>query len=240
MARRAARVVVARLAIADRSAVGLQQHDHLAATKHGQTERVSRFAPRLDQLALQARRQRVRRGKVDVLGIAHQQALDVAGLPVASAGVVAFGREQIQDLSSARRRVEADGVAGAAAACRIVGQDQRETPLGARLGPKPGPGGRQSRHVVHAIDHGLVAQAGEFQARIGGRLRLEGDGAGQQPAVQFGQHDVHGEVGRREAALRVLRRPRVDCPTARPAAPAHRRRRAPSCRPRPWPRKPWC
>ena len=145
-----------------------------------------------------------RRGNFDVLGIARQQALDVARLPVASAGVVAFGREQMQDLGSARRRVEADGIAGAAAARRIVGQDQRETPLGARLGPKPRPGGGQPRHVVHAIGRGLVMHAGEFQARIGGRLRLEGDGAGQQPAVELGQDDVHGEVGGREAALRVF------------------------------------
>ena len=201
VARRAARVVVTRLAIAGRAAIGLQQHQHLAAAEHGQAEGVGRFAPGLDQLAPQAWRQRGRRGNLDVIDSSSQQALDVGGMPVASAGVVAFGLQQSQDLGGAGGGVEADGIAGAPAARRIIRQHERQASFLAWCAAQFRPGRRQLRHVFHAIGCRLMAHAGEFQARIGGRLRLEGDGAGQQPAVELGQHDVHGEIGGRQAAL---------------------------------------
>ena len=45
-----------------------------------------------------------------------------------------------------------------------------------------------------------MADRREFKPRIDVRFRLERDGAGQQSAVELGQHDVHGQVGRRQAA----------------------------------------
>ncbi len=44
-----------------------------------------------------------------------------------------------------------------------------------------------------------MPHAGELQARVGRRLFLEGNRAGQQAPVEFGQHDIHGEIRRRQA-----------------------------------------
>ena len=220
MARRAVRVVVARLAIAGRAAIGLQQHQHLATAQHRQAEGVRRLAPRLDKRALQARRQGLApaivdgRGNLDVVDVARQQALDVVGLPVAPASIVAFVAQQLQDRGGARGRIKADGIAGAPAARRIVGQHQREAPVAPRCAAEPGPGRRQARHIVDTIGHRLVAQAGELQPRISRCLRLERHGARQQPAIELGQHDIHGEVGGRQATLGV-------CPRRMRAARQH-------------------
>ncbi len=128
-----------------------------------------------------------------------EQRRDVRRLPVTCADVVARIAQQPQDLERAFGGIEADGVAGAAAARRIVRQDKREPALVALLGAQPCPGRRQARHVVDTSGVGDMTDRGELQLPIGVRCRLERNGARQQPAIEFRQHDVHGQVGRREA-----------------------------------------
>ena len=59
------------------------------------------------------------------------------------------------------------------------------------------------RHLRHAVRLRPVGEGAEGQRRIVVDLPLEGDGAGQDAAVEFRQHDMHGEVGGRQAALVV-------------------------------------
>ncbi len=175
MARRAVDVVIARLAIAQRAAIGLQQHEDIAATEHGQAEGIARGrTPGLGQRALQVRRtDSVQPGAIgrhrdlDLIGISLQQALDVGCLPVAPTGVEALGAQQLQDLGGARRRIEADGVARASAARRIVRQDQRQSPVVPRCPAQANPGRRQPRDIVDAIRH--RARGARWRIRAAGR-----------------------------------------------------------------------
>ena len=132
-----------------------------------------------------------------------QQRGDVRRLPVGGADVVAFGPQQFEDLERALGRVEADGISRAAAARRIIRQDERDAALVRGLARQSCPVGRQARHIVDAVGNSHVLNAGEFETRIDRRLFLEGDRTRQQAAVEFRQHDVHREIRRRQAARRV-------------------------------------
>ena len=125
------------------------------------------------------------------------------GLDVGSrADAIPFRPQQALDRPHAGRRIEADGIAGATATRRIVRHHQRNLSFGARRPRQARPGGSEARYIVDTAGLGRMAHTGEFDARIGRRLRLEGDGAGQQAAVEFRQDDVHGEIGRRQPARR--------------------------------------
>ena len=58
---------------------------------------------------------------------------------------------------------------------------------------------------IDALAIGLMRQMRELQIGIALARRLEADDAGKQPSVDFRQHHMHGEIGRRQAAQR--RRP---------------------------------
>ena len=49
---------------------------------------------------------------------------------------------------------------------------------------------------------GVWTRRAKARRRIGGVLRLEGDGPGGDAAVEFRQRDLHREIGRRQAARR--------------------------------------
>ena len=142
------------------------------------------------------------------------------------AGVVAGAAQQIQDGGEAGEGVEADGVADLAAGAGIVRQHDGDAAVRLRRGREPGPaggavGGQRDPVWVRAV-HG----AGVFEAGDRSCFGFERDRGGEQPAVQLGQHDVHREVGGRQAARRRWPSSRASTRPARVAAPGHRRRRA--------------
>ena len=137
------------------------------------------FATALDQIQQRARRLRNRINRV--------------------AGLV----KVMQHGQHARRHVEADRVAGTAGGPGIVGhQDGDATFLPRRL-LQADHRGDARRHLFDAVRLRPVEEAAEGQRVVGLALALEADGACKNAAVELRQHDMHGEVGRREPALAV-------------------------------------
>ena len=117
---------------------------------------------------------------------------------------VALFAQIVQHRQHAGRHVEADGIAGAARRAWIVRDEDGELALGARRLLQADEGRDAVRHLRHAIRFRPVGEGAVTKRRIGLALALEGNRAGKDAAVQFGQHDMHGEVGGRQATLVVL------------------------------------
>ena len=115
------------------------------------------------------------------------------------AEVVASTRQCLQQASGAGRGVEADAIGDAAVFVGVVGEHQRDTALGGAEGAQAGPAFSQRRHPVDAVSQRLVTDHGAFGRRGRVARRLEGNGAAQDPAVDFWQDHVHGQVTGAEA-----------------------------------------
>ena len=120
------------------------------------------------------------------------------------ADIEAFAFEKLQDLGGAGDGVEADGMGGLPGCARIVGQHQRELALRARRGGETRPERCASRRGGDALCRGLMGDASKFQPGDLALLGLEGDRGGEEPPIELGQHHLHGEVGLRKPARRVL------------------------------------
>ena len=88
---------------------------------------------------------------------------------------------------------------GIRAGGRVVGQDQRYALVGIRLFAQHAPAPRQFGHEGHALGFGLVTQHVEFGALAAPGCALEADGAGDDAAIDFGQHHLHRQVTRGQA-----------------------------------------
>ena len=109
----------------------------------------------------------------------------------------------VQHGDDTRRHVEADRVAGAAGGAGIVGHQDGDAAFFTRRLLQADHRGDARCHLFDAVRLRPVEEAAEGQRVVGRALALEADGAGKDAAVELGQHDMHGEVGRREAALAV-------------------------------------
>ena len=137
---------------------------------------------------------------------------------------VAGVREGGHDARRARRRVEADSVADAPVAVRIVGEHQGDSARGRRSTCEAHPGGGEAGDEAAAFLVRLRDHDGRLRRLVEAGLGLERDRAGEDAPVDLGQRHVHGDVAGREAAGRPP-------PTAArwrrrrsPAAPARRSR----------------
>ena len=62
--------------------------------------------------------------------------------------------------------------------------------------------------LLDAVRLRPVGEGAKAERRVQRRSRLEGHRAGEDAAVEFRHHDMHGEVGGRQTALALLPRPR--------------------------------
>ena len=124
-----------------------------------------------------------------------------------------------QHIDCGLRRIEADAVADAAVAVRVIGEDDRDAPLGGRLDAQPCPVARQigdesdpvgDRAIADEIGLGLgIAAIWKSSGRC-----LERHGARQDAAVDLGQGDIHRQVARAQT-------PRAGAPCLFVAAREH-------------------
>ena len=217
VARRQVGIVIARLAVERVAAVRLDGGDQSAVAReaHGEVPVadggiVVRRAPGGDDLGaglrIEGREQALVVGEREEwrrLGVAKRgDEACVVGKRIAD--IEAFAVEELQDLGGAGDGVEADGMGGLPGCAGIVGQHQRELALRARRGGETRPERRAARSGGDALCSGLMRDAGEFEPGDLALLGLEGDRGGEQPAVELGQHHLHGEIRLRKPARRVL------------------------------------
>ena len=134
------------------------------------------------------------------VGPARQQGRHQPGARRRETGEIVAGfAHRHRQAHRALRRVEADPVGDAAVAVRIVGEDERDTSLPDRPAREAHPGrglpGNEGDPVGDRPIGGRAARRRPIEA-----LRLERHRARQDATVHFGQHDIHDEVVRQEAA----------------------------------------
>ncbi|OWK21582.1 hypothetical protein AJ88_17545 [Mesorhizobium amorphae CCBAU 01583] len=117
---------------------------------------------------------------------------------------IALFSQVVQHGEHAGRHVEADRIAGAAGSARIVRDQDGELAFGARRTLEANERFDAVRNLRDAVGLRPVGEGAEGQSGIGLAFALEGDGANEDAAVEFGQHDMHGKVGGRQAALVFL------------------------------------
>ncbi len=111
-----------------------------------------------------------------------------------------------QDRDRARRRVEAHAVCEPAIACRIVRQDDGDSPLAHRGRLQARPGRSQIGREGDPVGNRSMADEVDLGERAPLAHRLEGYRSCEHPAVDLGQGHAHREVTRREARHPVLPR----------------------------------
>ncbi len=114
---------------------------------------------------------------------------------------IALGLQGPQDIQGRRRGVQADAIADATVAGRVVGEDQRHTLLGIGQARQDGPASGQFGDKIHALGRGPVADHIALAALAAPGQVLETDGAADDPSVQFRQGNVHRQVPRSQALL---------------------------------------
>ena len=85
----------------------------------------------------------------------------------------------------------------------IIRHQHRDAPLAARQRAQAHQRGDAVGDHRDAIRLGPARQRGEGKTVLRRQRILEGDGAGEHAAVEFGQHDVHREIGGAEPARAV-------------------------------------
>jgi hypothetical protein len=113
---------------------------------------------------------------------------------------IAGAAECGEDMRGTRRDVEPDTVADPTVAVRIVGEEDRDSPLVHGRTGEPDPGGRQRGREADPVALRPKSDQTDLAPRIEALLGLERDRAGQDPAVDLGKRHVHGEVAGRETA----------------------------------------
>ena len=94
-----------------------------------------------------------------------------------------------------RRSIQPDTIGQATVAGGVVGQNQGHPPLPGRGSPQQDPVGRQGAHPGKALRIRPIAMQGRAQLDCGTDTLLEGSDPGGDAPVQFGQSDLHGQVG---------------------------------------------
>ena len=113
---------------------------------------------------------------------------------------VAGGGEIVEERDHARRHVEPDRVSGAPWCAGIVRHQHRDPPLAARQGAQAHECGDPVGDQRHAVRLGTARERGEGEPFVRRQRILEGDGAGEDAAVEFREHDVHRQIGGAESA----------------------------------------
>ncbi len=107
---------------------------------------------------------------------------------------------RLEQAHGARRRVETDAVGDPAVAVGIVGEHDRDPPLGHRRGAEARPGrckrGGEGNPVLRRGEADDIA----LGRRIEAPARLERDGPAQHAAIELRQGDVHRQIARRQPA----------------------------------------
>ena len=116
--------------------------------------------------------------------------------------VVARRAQSLDDGDSARRRIEADRIAGAAAPRRIIRQHASKPLVRRRLAAKARPAASKLGDELDAVGERPMPDRGEFGPGVARARRLEGNGAGENASVDFRQRDMHRKIRRPEPALR--------------------------------------
>ena len=108
------------------------------------------------------------------------------------------------DLDGASWRIQTNAIAQAAIAVRVIGHDQGDPAIRRRGRPKRRPIGGEFGDESHAAGIRLVANQIGLDPLIEPRLRLERDGAGQHPAINFRQSHAHRQIARAQALGRAF------------------------------------
>jgi hypothetical protein len=113
----------------------------------------------------------------------------------------------MQHSQHAVRNVEADRISRSSGSARVVGNQDCQFAFRSRRLLKPDKIGCAGGDLFDAVGLRPVDDGAEAERFVGLALRLEGNRAGQNAAVELGQNHVHGNVGGCEAAQIFL--PRV-------------------------------
>ena len=116
------------------------------------------------------------------------------------ADVISRFAKRLADRQDAARRVEAHGIADAAALGRVIGQDAGDRPLMRRLAAQARPGASEIGDIGDAIAHRGMGNTRELETLAALRLALEGNGAAEDTPVDLRQNDIHREIGGGKAA----------------------------------------
>src|SRR6185312_6631106 len=218
--RRQVEIVIVALARRRGAAVGLDSDDELAelneAEGEGATDRVAVMrwlAPGGEQRLPEGERGR---GELGFVFAKRQRRLERSILEggderrrVKPLGYVISRRAQgPRDGDGARRRIQADRIAGPSAARRVVRQHAGQALVGGRLSSETGPAAGELGGEVDAVGERPVRDCGELGLWVPRVRRLEGYGAGKDSPVDLGQRDMHREVRWAEPPLRGA--PRVE------------------------------
>ncbi len=205
MTRAARKIVIFVRAYVAPPAFGLERDDRLAQRQRGEMKGIALHqrivldrAPAFQKIGAQGFRQRSQR-----LAIGCDRPCDAA--MDQRLGQIGRARHVITRLTQVgqdrRRRgesVQPDRMRRLPVLARIGRQQDRQPPLRRRGRRQPGP----ARHPVgdrrDARGLGAVEAQGDVEIGIALARLLEADHAREQPSVDLGQHDVHGEIGGRQ------------------------------------------
>ena len=214
------RVVIIGCQIDIEAAGGLRADEHIAKAQTGDLKpaglilRIGRGrAPALDHRALGRFRQLGEPGLVigqrdalvrrlgivgaRVVGQRGQQTRhQCPGISGQCAGGIAGILQAGKQVQRGCRRIQTHAVADPPVRAGVVGQYQRDTLVGVGHVLQPGPGMGQISHGGRTFGQQRMAHHIDLAGRAAIRLGLEPDRAGHDTPVQFGQHDIHGQIPR--------------------------------------------
>ena len=222
MPRRQRRIVIIGAALRRAAAVRRQRDHNVAEGLRAETERavahigiVCRLAPSLaqprDGCGRQPRQQIfvLRERERRIVGAGGERIEQFARRLRRAVHGVTGGGKIVEQREHACRHIEPDRIAGAARRAGIIRHQHGDAPFAARQGAQPHQRGDAVRDHGDAIRLGPARQRGEGETLLRRQRILEGDGAGEDAAVELGQHDMHREIGGAEPARRCRARPRA-------------------------------
>ena len=110
---------------------------------------------------------------------------------------IARTRQQFQHMHRGGGRIQPNPVGQPSVLVRIIRQHQRHLALFRHLIAQSGPVCRQFRDKSHPIPPCPIGSDGAFGGLVKIGFAFEGNRAGQDASVHFGQGDVHGDVAGR-------------------------------------------
>ena len=130
------------------------------------------------------------------VGGAAQQEADNRGRVVrnTAAQIIPIGSGACQERMNARRRIQPDPVPEPAVPVGIVGDNHGDPAFRRRCPPQNGPVLHQVGDEIDAVRDGFVPDNGALDPIIQRLGTLEGDRAGENPAIHLRQCDIHGQV----------------------------------------------
>ena len=202
--RRQLRIVIIGAALRAASAIRWQRDKDIAESSRTKMEHAvahiriaGRLAPGLINLLDGRARHTAERGEIivdrhnRVIATARQLVQQSAGRARRAGDVVSGIAQIVQRGKHAGGHVEANRVASAILRARIIRHQNCKAALAARPLRQAQPGGNTIGRDRHPVELNSACQRGEREFVAARQHVFEGDHAGQHPAIQFGQHDVH-------------------------------------------------